>query len=84
MADLPGLIEGSHRNRGLGIQFLQHAERCAGLLYVVDMSQEKPWQQIEMLAKELSAFSKDLAARPLAVVANKMDLPESQVRIISI
>lgn len=45
------------------------------------MSQDKPWQQIEILEKELAAYSQNLAARPLAVVANKMDLPKSQVSV---
>lgn len=78
VADLPGLIEGSHKNFGLGIQFLKHAERCRALLYVIDLSLEKPWVQLEKLHFELSMFSKKLASRPQAIVANKIDLPEAE------
>ncbi|KAL0274297.1 UNVERIFIED_CONTAM: hypothetical protein PYX00_006754 [Menopon gallinae] len=78
IADLPGLIEGSHRNKGLGIQFLKHVERCLGLLYMIDMSRENPSSQLDILKNELSSFSKELLSRPSVYIANKMDLPESQ------
>lgn len=82
VADLPGLIEGSHKNLGLGIQFLKHAERCRALIYVIDLSVEKPWTQLEKLHFELSMFSKKLASRPQAIVANKIDLPEAEVSVL--
>ncbi|XP_015519742.1 mitochondrial ribosome-associated GTPase 2 isoform X1 [Neodiprion pinetum] len=78
VADLPGLIADSHKNRGLGITFLKHAERCAALLIVLDMSMDEPWEDLELLQYELQQFSKQLADRPVVVIANKMDLPESQ------
>lgn len=84
VADLPGLIPGSHENKGLGIQFLKHAERCTALLFMVDASSEAPWEHIESLRFELESFSKELATRPQIIVANKIDLPESaeNIRII--
>lgn len=81
VADLPGLVEGSYKNYGLGIQFLKHAERCRALVYVIDTSLEKPWTQLEKLHFELSMFSKKLASRPQAIVANKIDLPEAKVNV---
>ncbi|XP_046736887.1 mitochondrial ribosome-associated GTPase 2 isoform X2 [Diprion similis] len=78
VADLPGLIADSHKNRGLGITFLKHAERCAALLIVLDMSVEEPWEDLELLKYELRQFSKELADRPVVVIANKMDLPEAR------
>ena len=77
VADIPGLISGAHRNRGLGIGFLRHIERCLCLLYVVDSSQPEPWQQLEILRYELGEYNPDLLQRPSGVLANKMDLPES-------
>ncbi|KAJ6647445.1 Mitochondrial ribosome-associated GTPase 2 [Pseudolycoriella hygida] len=84
IADLPGLIPGSHENKGLGIQFLKHIERCTALLFIVDASSEAPWEHIDALNFELKSFSKELATRPQVIVANKIDLPEAMenVRIL--
>nr|XP_026498872.1 mitochondrial ribosome-associated GTPase 2 [Vanessa tameamea] len=74
IADLPGLIPGSHKNYGLGIQFLQHVERCRGLVFLLDGSAQ-PAEQYATLTRELALYSSALAARPRAVVVNKVDLP---------
>ncbi|KAK3849338.1 hypothetical protein Pcinc_043908 [Petrolisthes cinctipes] len=81
VADLPGLIEGAHTNRGLGIDFLRHIERCSCLLYVIDMAQPQPWLQLQVLRYELEQYKYGLSSRPHAVVANKMDLIEAQVNV---
>ncbi|XP_069688015.1 mitochondrial ribosome-associated GTPase 2 isoform X1 [Periplaneta americana] len=78
VADLPGLMPGSHKNRGLGIAFLKHAERCASLLYLLDLSSSEPWTHLETLQYELSQFNSELLERPQVVVANKLDLPEAK------
>ncbi|XP_043275215.1 mitochondrial ribosome-associated GTPase 2 isoform X2 [Venturia canescens] len=78
VADLPGLIEDSHKNRGLGITFLKHIERCAALLFIVDLSLEKPWTQYETLRNEIEQFNRKLLRRPTLLIANKIDLPESR------
>lgn len=78
IADLPGLIPGSHKNRGLGIQFLKHAERCAALLFIIDCSCEEPWKHFETLRYELGHFSTELEQRPQVIVANKIDVPEAR------
>ncbi|XP_073987871.1 GTPase Obg [Rhodnius prolixus] len=80
VADLPGLIEGSHLNYGLGIQFLKHAERCSCLLMVLDTSND-PCYDLEILRTELKAFSIDLANKKQIIIANKMDLEESKVNL---
>ncbi|CAH1642588.1 unnamed protein product [Spodoptera littoralis] len=77
IADLPGLIPGSHKNYGLGIQFLQHAERCRGLIYLLDGAQD-PQEQYEVLRYELSQYSEALGRRPSTLVINKIDLPEAR------
>ena len=77
VADLPGLIPGSHENKGLGIQFLKHAERCNTLLFIVDVSCDEPWNHYFTLINELSKFSDELVNRQKILIANKMDLPEA-------
>lgn len=78
MADIPGLIAGAHRNRGLGIAFLRHIERCLCLLYVVDTSLPEPWKQLEVLRYELRQYDQNLLERPSGILANKMDLDQSK------
>jgi len=81
VADLPGIIEGSHKNKGLGITFLRHAERCMGLLILLDMSLPKPWDTLQILRSEVLCFSTHLSQRPQIVVANKMDCEGSDVSV---
>ncbi|XP_050101084.1 mitochondrial ribosome-associated GTPase 2 [Anopheles aquasalis] len=78
VADLPGLIKDSHRNKGLGINFLKHAERCNALLFVVDASVDEPWLHYQTLLHELGMFSEELLERPRLLIANKIDLPEAE------
>ncbi|XP_040185778.1 mitochondrial ribosome-associated GTPase 2 [Rana temporaria] len=77
VADVPGIIEGAHQNRGLGLSFLRHIERCRILLYVLDLAHPEPWTQMRSLQYELSQFDENLTQRPHIVVANKIDLPEA-------
>jgi GTP-binding protein len=80
LADVPGLIEGAHENRGLGHRFLRHIERCALLIFLVDMAgtdARDPRDDYKHLLQELKLYDPALLAKPRLVVANKMDLPES-------
>ena len=80
MADIPGLIEGAHDNRGLGHQFLRHIERCALLVFIIDMAgseNRKPWDDFKVLERELRLYSQVLAGKPRVIVANKLDLPDA-------
>lgn len=77
IADLPGLIPGSHENKGLGIQFLKHVERCTALLFMIDLSLDEPWKHYETLLDELKKFSPELMTRTRLIVANKIDLPQA-------
>ena len=84
VADIPGLIEGAHENRGLGHQFLRHVMRCSYLLMVVDMGGSEgrlPMDDLKALRKELELYNPELAARPWCIVANKTDMPEAEGNI---
>ncbi|MEI8037188.1 MAG: GTPase ObgE [Verrucomicrobiota bacterium] len=77
IADIPGLIEGAHENRGLGHEFLRHITRCRVLLFVLDMAGSEgrdPISDLEILRREIKEYDDDLARFPWKVVANKMDL----------
>ena len=78
VADIPGLIEGAHKNVGLGHEFLRHIVRCKLLLHVVDIAGSEgrnPIDDIASIRKELKLYDPLLADRPWMIIANKMDLP---------
>jgi len=76
VCDVPGLIEGAHRNVGLGHEFLRHIERCKILVLLLDMAGtdgREPWEDYRNLLHELELYDPALLDRPRLVVANKMD-----------
>ncbi|MGE9296674.1 MAG: GTPase ObgE [Puniceicoccales bacterium] len=76
IADIPGLIEGAHENRGLGHRFLRHVERCRLLLFMIDMAGEEdrdPLEDYASLCRELELYQAEIADRPRIIIANKMD-----------
>lgn len=76
MADVPGLIQGAHRGKGLGHQFLKHIQRTRFLLYLIDVSDwttDDPVNTLRVLQEELSAFDLTLGKRAFAVVGTKID-----------
>ena len=74
VADLPGIIEGAHEGRGLGLQFLRHIERTRVLAFLIPID-ALDWQaEYDQLRAEVSAYSDELAAKPHCVVFTKMDL----------
>lgn len=77
IADLPGLIEGAHLDRGLGRGFLRHLERCVCLMYVIDLNNENPVYQFETLKMELESYKRGLSRKPHAIVGTKFDLGNS-------
>jgi GTP-binding protein len=80
VADVPGLIEGASRGRGLGHEFLRHVERCSALLHVVDCATIEPGRDpltdIDVVERELAMYG-GLADRPRMVALNKIDVPEA-------
>jgi GTP-binding protein len=79
MADLPGLIEGAHLNKGLGHQFLKHIQRTKAICYVIDFSsRSEPLEVYNMLRRELNEYDPQLLQKPSMIIANKMDLVKSR------
>ena len=74
IADLPGLIEGAHEGKGLGLQFLRHVERTRILLHVIDLSQDNPVETFHALINEFKKYGANLASRPCIVIGNKIDI----------
>lgn len=87
VADLPGLIEGAHANKGRGHKFLKHVERTKQLLFVVDVSGfqlssttpfRTAFETVVLLAKELELYKEELRTKSALLAVNKMDLPDAQ------
>ncbi len=79
VADIPGVIEGAHEGKGLGLRFLRHIERTSFLLILVDVSAwaaADPVASLETLRKELAAYDAALAEKPFAVVGTKLDIAD--------
>jgi GTP-binding protein len=74
VADIPGIIEGAHEGRGLGLRFLRHIERTRTLAYVIPQDAEDPQAEYALLRAELAAYSDALAAKSHCVVLSKADL----------
>ena len=76
VCDVPGLIEGAHKNVGLGHAFLRHIERCKIIVLLLDMAgtdNRAPWDDYKQLLNELELYDPALLEKPRLVVANKMD-----------
>ncbi|HET9799324.1 MAG TPA: GTPase, partial [Gemmatimonadaceae bacterium] len=74
VADIPGIIEGAHEGKGLGLQFLRHIERTRLLAFVIPID-SMDWQsEYEQLRREIALYSGELAAKPHCLVFTKMDL----------
>ena len=74
IADIPGIIEGASKGRGLGHQFLKHIERNRVLLFIIESFDEKPHKTFNSLKKELSSYNKDLLLKPKILIRSKADV----------
>ncbi len=77
VADVPGLIEGAHEGRGLGLTFLRHVSRCLALVYVLDLTGD-PATDLASVRAEIAAYDPELAERPSLVVGTKADLVDGR------
>ena len=76
VADIPGIIEDAHQNKGLGIAFLRHIERSSVLVFVIDISGfegRDPLEDFEVLQKELGAYQRGMLDKPFLIALNKID-----------
>ena len=74
VADIPGIIEGAHEGKGLGLRFLQHVERTRVLAVLVPLDAAEPQAVYDRLRREVALYSEPLAAKPHVVVLTKRDL----------
>lgn len=74
MADIPGIIEGAHEGKGLGLQFLRHIDRTRTLAFLVPVDDPDPQATLLRLREEISAHSTALARKPYCVILSKTDL----------
>jgi GTP-binding protein len=74
IADIPGILEGAHEGKGLGLEFLRHIERTRVLLFLLDLTSPDPASDFEKLRHELREYGKDLLDRPYLIVLTKADL----------
>ncbi len=78
IADIPGLIEGASKGKGLGDKFLKHIERTTKLVHVIDASSEDVVKDYKIIRKELADFSSKLSEKDEIVVINKIDIISDQ------
>jgi len=84
LCDMPGLIEGAHKGRGLGDEFLRHIERTKILMHIVDISEvgnRRADTDYNAIQKELELYGKNVIEKPQVLVCNKMDLPQAEEKL---
>ena len=74
VADIPGIIEGAHTGKGLGLRFLRHIERNSILLFLVSVTSENIKGEYEILLQELAEHNPELLAKKRILAISKMDL----------
>ena len=74
LADIPGLIEGSHKGIGLGDKFLRHIERCKTLIHLIDISEKDILGNYLKIKNELSKYDKKILKKTEIIIFNKLDL----------
>jgi GTP-binding protein len=81
VADIPGIIEGAHEGKGLGLRFLQHVERTRVLAFLIPLDSEDAQATYDQLRREIAAYSPALAAKDHLVVLTKRDLLPSEAEL---
>lgn len=78
IADLPGLIEGASKGRGLGFKFLKHAKRTKIIAHCLSLESADPLKDYQTVRRELGEYEKELLEKPEIVLLTKMDLVSEQ------
>jgi GTP-binding protein len=80
MADIPGIIEGAHEGKGLGLRFLRHIERNSILLFMVPADADDIKKEYEILVNELTLFNPDLIDKPRMLAISKSDMLDEELK----
>jgi GTPase len=78
VADMPGLIEGAHTGKGLGIEFLRHIERTRVIVCLIESTAEDIKEQYTTLMHELKSFNETMAKKPQIITISKMDIADDE------
>ena len=81
VADIPGIIEGAHQGKGLGLRFLRHVERTRVLAYMLPLDAEDVGAAYARLRREVALYSPELAVKPHLIVLTKRDLLEADAEV---
>lgn len=84
VAEIPSLVEGAHRGKGLGNAFLRHVERTKLLILLLDGSSSTLERDLQVLCEEIAMYDRRLLDKPKFVVVNKIDLPEARARLTDV
>lgn len=80
MADIPGIIEGAHEGKGIGLRFLRHIERNSVLLFVLPADANDLRKEYEILANELAQFNPELVSKDRLIAVSKSDLLDDELK----
>jgi GTPase len=80
VADMPGLIEGAHTGKGLGIEFLRHIERTRALVFLIECTSDDLKEQYKTLVNELKSFNEKILKKPQIIAISKMDLADNDLK----
>jgi GTP-binding protein len=79
LADIPGIIQGASKGKGLGLQFLKHIEKTACLVYCIDATEVDPATTYNTIRQEFAEYNKELLTKPYIIVFTKTDLVEEKI-----